>query len=92
VRVDTVLSVSDFLSALATGSEADGKGGGDGKKGSGRITRIVPMGPERVIIQPSGSFKMFAVDVQSSRVEQPTRSAHRIGGGGCGAMAAPPTA
>jgi hypothetical protein len=66
-----VLSISQFLSALSTKNKADGKTGvGGAQKETGRIRRIVPMGPERLIIQSSVDSTMFAVDVKSSRVQQ----------------------
>jgi hypothetical protein len=71
VRVETVLTATQLWEALSGGKDADGKTGAV-TKDFGELTRIVPMGSERLLIQLFDRCKMFAVDVKTARVESVT--------------------
>jgi hypothetical protein len=71
VWVDTVLSTSQFLSALP---ETDDKTRLPNT--FALMSAIVPIGPERMILQLCGYCKMFAMDLKSAHVEP---VAHSLG-------------
>jgi hypothetical protein len=68
-----VLSISEFMPVLPKESQSEYKSGFGFGGITGLLSAIVPMGPERLILQLCGAPKMFAVDLKSAQVDEVVR-------------------